>query len=168
MTRIAVLDYGMGNLRSVAKALERVGADVVVSAEGDALRRTDGLVLPGVGAFPKGIERIRALGLDAAVAERIGAGVPLLGICLGMQLLFESSTELGGATGLGLLAGAVGPLEARGLKLPHIGWEKVGFERGSELVAGLAVETPFYFVHSFAPRPAEPADVIGTAVWGER
>jgi glutamine amidotransferase len=168
MTRIAILDYGMGNLRSVAKALERVGAEVAATADGDAIRKADGLILPGVGAFPRGIDRIRALGLDAAVAERTGAGVPLLGICLGMQLLFASSTELGGGAGLGLLPGEVGPLEAPGLKLPHIGWEKVAFERGSELVGGLAVETPFYFVHSFAPRPADPSDLIGTAVWGER
>jgi glutamine amidotransferase len=80
MTRIAILDYGMGNLRSVAKALERVGAELAATADGDAIRKADGLILPGVGAFPRGIDRIRALGLDAAVAERTGAGVPLLGI----------------------------------------------------------------------------------------
>ena len=166
--RIAVLDYGMGNLRSVEKALERVGSETLVTADASAVEGADGLVLPGVGAFPKGMERIRALGLDELVADRIVAGTPLLGICLGMQLLFSSSTELGGAEGLGLLAGEVGALEAPGLKVPHIGWEPVTLEASSELTAGLERSTPFYFVHSFAARPAEPADVIGTAVWGER
>jgi glutamine amidotransferase len=163
-----VVDYGMGNLRSVEKALQRVGIEVLVTGDGDALANADGLVLPGVGAFPKGMERIRAGGLDAAIAERVEAGVPLLGICLGMQLLFESTTELGGASGLGLLAGEVRGLDAPGLKVPHIGWESVSLSRDSELVAGLERETPFYFVHSFAPRPEDPRDVIGTAVWGKR
>ena len=168
MTSVALLDYGMGNLRSVEKALERVGADVVRTGDPEAAASADGLVLPGVGAFPKGIERIRAAGLNELIAERVVAGTPLLGICLGMQLLFESSAELAGATGLGLLGGTVSELEAPGLKVPHIGWEPVRLEAGSELMAGLADETPFYFVHSFAPRPADPSDVAGTAVWGER
>jgi imidazole glycerol-phosphate synthase subunit HisH len=168
MTSIAILDYGMGNLRSVEKALERVGADVIRTADADLASGADGLVLPGVGAFPRGMERIRALGLDELVADRVAAGAPLLGICLGMQLLFSSSTELGGAEGLGLFAGEVVELEAPGLKVPHIGWEPVALGASSELTAGLEPSTPFYFVHSFAARPAEPADLIGTAVWGER
>ena len=168
MSTIAVLDYGMGNLRSVEKALARVGAEPVVSADHDVIRDADGLVLPGVGAFPEGMARIRALGLDELVAERVASGTPLVGICLGMQLLFSSSTELGGAAGLDLLPGQVRALEAPGLKVPHIGWEPVRFEARSELTAGLEPSTPFYFVHSFAARPAEQADVVGTAVWGER
>jgi imidazole glycerol-phosphate synthase subunit HisH len=167
MTRIAILDYGMGNLRSVEKALARVGAEPLVSADHNAIRAADGVVLPGVGAFPEGMARIRALGLDDLVAERVAAGAPLLGICLGMQLLFSSSTELGGASGLDLLAGEVRELEAPGLKIPHIGWEPVRLAARSELTAGLDGGTPFYFVHSFAARPAEPDVVIGTAVWGE-
>jgi glutamine amidotransferase len=168
MTRIALLNYGMGNLRSVEKAFERVGAEVVVTADAAVAAGADGVVLPGVGAFPKGIERTRALGLDELVAGRVAAGVPLLGICLGMQLLFESSTEHGGASGLGLLAGEVRELEAPGLKVPHIGWEPVRIERRCELTAGLERQTPFYFVHSFAARPADAAEVIATAAWGER
>jgi imidazole glycerol-phosphate synthase subunit HisH len=168
VTSVALLDYGMGNLRSVEKALEKVGAEVVRTGDVEVAARADGLVLPGVGAFPKGIERIRALGLDELIADRVAAGTPLLGICLGMQLLFESSVELGGATGLGLLAGSVAEIEAPGLKVPHIGWEPVRLEAPSELTAGLEDETPFYFVHSFAPRPAEAGDIAGTAVWGER
>jgi imidazole glycerol-phosphate synthase subunit HisH len=168
VTRIAILDYGMGNLRSVQKALERVGADGLITSDADAARAADGIVLPGVGAFPRAMTRVRGLGFDSLVAERAGAGVPVLGICLGLQLLFERSTELGGATGIGLLRGEVTGLEAPGLKVPHIGWEPVRWERTSELASGLAADTPLYFVHSFAVRPAEAHDALGTAAWGER
>ena len=168
MTRIAILDYGMGNLRSVQKALERVGAAGLITSDADAARAADGVVLPGVGAFPRAMTRLRELGLDSLVAERAAAGVPVLGICLGLQLLFERSTELGGATGIGLLRGEVTELDAPGLKVPHIGWEPVRWERTSELVRSLAADTPFYFVHTFAVRPVEAHDVLGTAEWGER
>jgi glutamine amidotransferase len=167
MTRIAILDYGMGNLRSVEKAVERAGADARITSAA-AAREADGLILPGVGAFPPAMRRLRELGLDELVAEQLDAGVPLLGICLGLQLLFERSTEHGGAKGLGLLAGEVTELEAPGLKVPHMGWEPVRWERESELTRGLADETPFYFVHSFTVRPDQGADVLGTAQWGER
>jgi len=165
---IAIVDYGMGNLRSVEKALEKVGAEIEITSDADRAAEADGLVLPGVGAFPKAMERIEALGLDQMIAARVGEGTPVLGICLGHQLLFESSTELGGARGLGLLAGEVTELEAGALKLPHIGWEPMRIERESELTAEVADETPFYFVHSFAPRPAEEAIAIGTAAHGAR
>jgi glutamine amidotransferase len=166
-TRIAILDYGMGNLRSVEKALEHVGVSATIGYGADLVREADGLVLPGVGAFPRAMERIRELRLDELIAERREAGVPILGICLGLQLLFESSSELGGATGLGLLPGDVGALEADGLKVPHIGWSPVRWERESRLAEGIESETPFYFVHSFAPRP-EPAELLGTAAYGAR
>jgi len=165
---IAIVDYGMGNLRSVEKALEKVGAESEITSDADRAAEADGLVLPGVGAFPKAMERIEALGLDQMIAARVREGTPVLGICLGHQLLFESSTELGGARGLGLLAGEVTELEAGALKLPHIGWEPMRIERESELTAEVADETPFYFVHSFAPRPAEEAIAIGTAAHGAR
>jgi glutamine amidotransferase len=193
VTPICLLDYGMGNMRSAEKALARAGAEVVRTADPEAARAADGLVLPGVGAFPAGMERIRSLGLDELVAERVAAGTPLLGICLGMQLLLERSTEHGGAEGLGLLAGEVSELRAAGRKLPHIGWEPVeitarrllgqraqasddaaeggvsgGGADGPELFAGLATGTPFYFVHSFAARPADQEAVTGIATWGER
>jgi glutamine amidotransferase len=165
---IHILDYGMGNLRSVEKALERVGARVAITADPAAATEADGLVLPGVGAFPKAMQRIEELELDALTAERLAAGVPVLGICLGFQLLFESSTELGGARGLGLLGGEVRTLEAGKLKVPHIGWEPMRIERQSELVDGIGDRTPFYFVHTYAPRPADDAIVVGSAEHGER
>ncbi len=166
-TRIAILDYGMGNLRSVEKALEHVGVTATITNDAGEVRGADGLVLPGVGAFPRAMERIRELGLDGLIAERRGEGVPILGICLGLQLLFESSTELGGARGLGLLDGPVAELEAEGLKVPHIGWEPVRWEQESRLTDGIPSETPFYFVHTFAPRPGGD-ELLGTAVYGNR
>jgi imidazole glycerol-phosphate synthase subunit HisH len=166
-TRIAILDYGMGNLRSVEKALEHVGALATITDDPAAVRNADGVILPGVGAFPKAMERVRELSLDDLIAERLAAGVPILGICLGLQLLFESSSELGGATGLGLLPGAVAELEADGLKVPHIGWSPVRWETESKLTEGIESETPFYFVHSFAPRPAD-THLLGSAVYGAR
>ncbi len=166
--RICVLDYGMGNLRSVEKALERVGAEALITSDPEPAARADGLVLPGVGAFGTAIERIAELELDRLIGERLGAGTPVLGICLGFQLIFDSSTELGGAPGLGLVGGEVSGLRAPGLKVPHMGWEPVRWERDSELCDGLADGTPFYFVHGFAPRPRDDADLLATAEHGER
>jgi len=170
MTRIAVLDYGMGNLRSVEKAFERVGARAERVTDPDRAGDADGLVLPGVGAFPEAMRRLRAQGFDALVRDWAASKRPLLGVCLGMQLLFSRSSENEGADGLGLLEGEVGELRAPGLKVPHIGWEPVRWERPSRVADGLMtdVQTPFYFVHSFAARPADPGDVAGTAEHGER
>jgi glutamine amidotransferase len=165
---IAILDYGMGNLRSVEKALERVGADAEITSDRERAEQADGVILPGVGAFPRAMERIRATGLDELIAERAAAGTPVLGICLGMQLLFDSSVENEGGRGLSLLDGLVEPLTANGYKVPHIGWSPVRWEHSSQLTEGLGEETPFYFVHSFAPRPASEEVVLGTAAYGER
>jgi glutamine amidotransferase len=152
---------------SAEKALEHVGARATIGADPDEVRDADGLILPGVGAFPRAMERIRAAGLDELLAERAAAGTPILGICLGMQLLFERSEELGGAAGLGLLPGAVTKLDAPGLKVPNIGWAPVRWERESRLAEGIPSETPFYLVHSFVARPAGE-DTLGTAEYGER
>jgi glutamine amidotransferase len=165
--RVAVLDYGMGNLRSVEKAFEHVGVEADVTHDHERIRAADGLVLPGVGAFPKAMERIRELRLDAAIRARLDDGVPVLGICLGLQLLFESSTELGGDSGLGLIPGHVERLETGGLKLPQIGWNTVEWRRESALTADLPERCAMYHVHTYAPRPAAPDDVLGTARYGE-
>jgi glutamine amidotransferase len=165
--RIGVVDYGMGNRRSAEKALERVGARVEVSGDPERLRAMDGLVLPGVGAFPAGMAAIRAAGLDELLQERVDAGVPLLGLCLGMQLLFERSEEHDGAIGLGLLAGTVRRLRAPGLKLPHIGWSELRWLRPTPLSDGLPDPAYLYHVHSFAVWPAEEDVVLASADYGE-
>ncbi|MGI8461587.1 MAG: imidazole glycerol phosphate synthase subunit HisH [Solirubrobacterales bacterium] len=166
--QLAILDYGMGNLRSVEKAFEKVGVSVVRTADVAVAAEAEGLVLPGVGAFARAMARVRELGFDRLIAEKAEAGTPVLGICLGMQLLFECSPELGGAEGLGLLAGEIEPIDAPGLKVPHIGWEPVRWEHDSVFTEGVESETPFYFVHSLVPRAADPADVLGTASYGGR
>jgi imidazole glycerol-phosphate synthase subunit HisH len=166
---IAILDYGMGNRRSVEKALEHVGARATVTSEHAHLRTAAGLVVPGVGAFPRAMDNLRELGLDELLRERIAAGTPVLGICLGMQLAFDSSTELGGAAGLGIIPGEVHALHAGNLKLPHIGWNEVSFTKpGSPLVKDLPESCAFYHVHSLAPVPADAQDVLGTAEYGSQ
>lgn len=166
--RIAILDYGMGNRRSVEKALEHVGAHPLITSDRQEIREAAGLILPGVGAFPRAMENLRALGLDELLTERLREHVPVLGICLGMQLAFERSSELGGAEGLCLVPGTVELLQAGELKLPHIGWNEVTFRRpDSPLLADLPGRVAFYHVHSFAAHPAEEADVLGTADYGE-
>jgi glutamine amidotransferase len=161
---IAVLDYGMGNLRSVEKALDHVGATAEITNDHARVRAAEGVILPGVGAFPKAMERVRELGLDGLIRERLEDGVPVLGICLGLQLLFERSTELGGAHGLGLMRGGVDKLAASGLKLPQIGWNEVAWKRPSPLIEGLPDPCPMYHVHTYAVRSDE---VLGTATYGE-
>jgi len=162
--RVAILDYGMGNLRSVYKALEHVGAEPELTSDHGRVREAEAIVLPGVGAMPKAMEQVRTLGLDELLHERVGAGVPVIGLCMGMQLLFESTTELGGAQGIGLLAGPVEQLDAP--KIPQIGWNAVSWKRDSVLNDGLPNPCAFYHANSFAPRPAHPEDVLGTAEYG--
>ena len=167
--RIAVLDYGMGNRRSVEKALEHVGAAVSLTADLGALERAQGLVVPGVGAFPAAMERLREATMDDAILEFAATGRPLLGICLGMQLLFDSSDELEPTAGLGLIEGEVTRLDAGGARIPHIGWNAAVPERASAITGGLSPEgTPFYHVHSYVARPVHSEDTIATAHYGER
>ncbi len=166
-TAVGVVDYGMGNRRSVEKALEHVGARVTVSAQTGTLSACEALVVPGVGAFPRAMERLGALGLDSFLIERAAAGVPILGICLGMQLFFERSTEHGGADGLGIVPGEVVELDAQGLKLPHIGWSTVNWLGDAPLLDGVAHNVPYYHVHSYACRPSSAADVLGEAEYGQ-
>jgi glutamine amidotransferase len=163
---IAILDYGMGNLRSVEKALAHVGVDSVRTADHDVVREADAVVLPGVGAFRRAMEAVRERALDDLVRDRVDAGVPVIGLCLGMQLLFEHSTELGGARGIGVLEGEVRPLVTGGLKVPQIGWNPVSWRGHSPLTEGLPDPTPMYHVHSFAAIPRHAEEIMGTARYG--
>ncbi len=169
MIRIGVIDYGMGNRRSVQKALEHVGASALITRDHDELRGCDALVLPGVGAFPLAMRRLGELGLTEVLRSAVAAHTPLLGICLGMQLLFARSEELEPTAGLGFIAGEVTRLSTGGLRVPHIGWNEVAFERRSPLTTALPADgCPFYHVHSYAARPTDEADVVATTEYGER
>ena len=164
--RIAVVDYGMGNLASVAKALECSGADVRVTESAAAVRDAAAVVLPGVGAFRDAAARLEQSGLGAAVLERIAAGTPFLGVCLGLQLLFESSAEGGRWPGLGVFAGTVERLQT-GLKVPHIGWNELEWApAGAGMARGLPAPAAVYFVHSYAALPADPAIVAASTDYG--
>jgi len=163
---IGIVDYGMGNRRSVEKALQHVGAETRLTADVTQLGSSDGLVVPGVGAFPQGMRNLSDRGLDRLIRHWDG---PLLGICLGMQLLFDRSAEMTPTPGLGLIPGEVTRLEAGGRRIPHIGWNEVRFERRSAITQGLpAGGCAFYHVHSFAARPHDADDVVGTTEYGER
>jgi glutamine amidotransferase len=152
MPRVVILDHGSGNLRSAQRALARAGADVTVTPDLAAAAAADGLVVPGVGAYAACMAGIEGLGAGAVIAERVAAGRPVLGICVGMQVLFEYGDEHGTVTkGLGLLPGGVVRLDAP--VVPHMGWNTVDRPGDSVLFAGLAPGTRFYFVHSYAARP---------------
>jgi imidazole glycerol phosphate synthase glutamine amidotransferase subunit len=154
VTRIAVVDYGAGNLVSIDQALRAAGVDVVIARAAPDLEGVDGLVVPGVGAARPAMERLRRRALVEPIRGWIAADRPFLGICLGMQLLFEGSDEDGART-LGILPGrTVRLIDAP--RLPHIGWNAVRRRRPHPLFAGVATDAPFYFVHSYAPRPADP------------
>jgi glutamine amidotransferase len=167
--QIGIVDYGLGNRRSVQKALEHVGATAPVTADRDVLEACAGLVIPGVGAFPRAMDNLRRLGMFDLVRSRAQAGTPIIGLCLGMQLLFDGSEELEPTAGLGLIEGDVRWIAAGGLPLPHIGWNEVRFERSSWLTDGLpAPGRPFYHVHSLAPHPRRDEVTVGTTEYGER
>jgi glutamine amidotransferase len=163
MTNVVILDYGSGNLRSAERALARAGADVTVTAELDAAAAADGLVVPGVGAYAACMAGIDEVGARPVIAERVAAGRPVLGICVGMQILFEYGEEHGVVTsGLGLLPGGVTRLPAR--RVPHMGWNSVDVPAGSGLFAGVGAGTRFYFVHSYAACSTAPLDGAGALV----
>jgi glutamine amidotransferase len=154
---IAIVDYGLGNLGSVTKAFRHVGAESALTGAPEALRAADALVLPGDGAFGATREEVRRRGLEQAAA----AGKPLLGICIGMQLLFEESEEHGRHAGLGLLPGRVRRFPESALPVPHMGWNRLRFRRAHPLLEGLADGSHVYFVHSY--HCAAPADVVVAA-----
>lgn len=162
MTAIAVVDHGAGNLVSIARGLERTGARVTVIEDAAGFNGADGVVLPGVGTTGAAMERLSAAGLVEPLRNWDG---PLLGICVGLQLFFESSEELGGTDGLGMMPGVVRKLEGTPL-LPHIGWNDV-VSNGHPVFAGIPSGTPFYFVHSYAPVPADGALIAATTDYGQ-
>jgi glutamine amidotransferase len=162
---IAIVYYGVGNLRSVQKGLERVGATAVVTSEPGELDSAQGVILPGVGAFGDAMANLRQRELLAPVLRQVEAGKPLLGICLGMQLLFEESEEMGRHPGLGLLRGRVVRFPDGELKVPHIGWNQLHSPRGAVL-AGIKDGAYAYFVHSYYVQPEQPSDVLATTDYG--
>jgi len=166
MIRIAVADYGAGNLVSIARGLEVVGVEPVVIRDAEALRGTDALIVPGVGAAGPAMERLRRRGLVEPIQAWIRAGRPFLGICLGLQLLFDRSDEDGSVT-LGILEGRTVEL-AGAPTLPHIGWNNVDQRDSQALFAGIAPGTAFYFVHSYVAAPTDPGVVIAEAEHGSR
>ncbi len=166
---IAILDYGAGNLRSVELAFARLGVPTIVTNDAATAIQADGLVLPGVGAFADAMHALRASGLIPALEHAKATGKPLLGICLGMQALFEGSEEGEGVEGLGFVKGYVRRLpDAEGLKIPHMGWNDIHGEKESPLLEGLPDEPYVYFVHSFACFADDPADVLTTTDYGVR
>ena len=165
-TRIGVCDYGVGNLRSVERALRVAGADPVISGDPSAIASCDGVILPGVGAFSVAARTLRDTGLAEAVGELARRERPVLGICLGHQLLFESSDEGHGGEGLALLPGRVVKLPtAPGLKVPHMGWNTITMLRASALLEGIAPGSYMYFVHSYVAIP-EPTDTVAVTGYG--
>lgn len=181
---ITIIDYGIGNLRSIEKAFERVGAEVLRTDDSDDIARADHLVLPGVGAFGACAAEIRRRGLVAPIQEAVDRGVPFLGVCVGMQLLFEVSQELGEHEGLGLLPGRVvrfaGTMESAAvaagfaeeepstltLKVPHMGWNTLSIQQNAPLLAGLPKEAYVYFVHSYHAVPDHAGDILATSDYG--
>jgi glutamine amidotransferase len=170
---IAIVDYGMANLCSVEKALACVGGEPVITSDPAVVAQAAQVVLPGVGAFCAAMTNLNKSGLRDAVLEAIAAGKPFLGICLGLQMLFESSSEMGQSAGLGVLPGRVvgffedfRPPEAADLKVPHIGWNRLHFPKPSRLFAGIESGAFVYFVHSYYPQPQDAAVIAATSDYG--
>lgn len=165
--KVAIIDYGVGNLRSVEKAFTATGCEAVVTADESELRAAERLVLPGVGAFGACMKALSERGFDGLVKERARAGTPLLGVCVGMQLLFDESDEFGSTPGLGLLRGRVRRFE-NDLVVPHVGWNRIHQKRPHPLFDGVEDGAFCYFVHSFYCEPADDAVVVGLTEYGGR
>ncbi len=162
---VAIIDYGVGNLRSVEKAFQAGGVEAMVSSDEGVLRSAEKLVLPGVGAFRACMEALSERGFDRLVRERVGAGTPLLGVCVGMQMLFEESEEFGVTRGLGFIEGRVRRFP-EGLHVPQVGWNQVEWRGGHALSEGITDKTFFYFVHSFYCEASDAAAVVGQTGYG--
>jgi glutamine amidotransferase len=171
--RVAVLDYGIGNVRSQLNALKHIGVDAELTADRAIIMNADAVILPGVGAFKHGMENLNTHGLIPIINDFIATGRPFLGICLGMQLLFEESDEFGYSQGLGLIKGSIKKLineDIKGLKLPHIGWTPINPTNNRNwtgtLLNEIPIGTPYYFVHSYAAIPSDINDSLATAQFG--
>jgi len=162
---IAIVDYDMGNLRSVQKGFEKVGANAVITREAGVIAAASALVLPGVGAFGVCMEKLEGYGLIGPIKEFITSGKPFLGICLGLQLLFEESAEFGSKNGLGIFKGKVLRFPAGGIKVPHMGWNSVDLKKDSRLMEGIDDGSYFYFVHSYYVEPVNGV-TLGTTGYG--
>lgn len=164
--RLTMIDYGGSNLRSVYKAFEAVGIVPKVTEEAEEVLQANRLVLPGVGAFGAGMEGLQRRGLCSAIRQAIGAGTPFLGICLGMQLLFEESEEMGRHRGLGVIKGRVVRFKEGDLKVPHMGWNQIEFGRPHVLLSGVPHGSHVFFVHSYYCQPTQPHEVIAETRYG--
>lgn len=163
----AIIDYGAGNLMSVKKALDYIGAQSEITSDPAVIKSADSVILPGVGAFGDAMDSMRGKGLDGAVTAAALSGKPFLGICLGLQLLFETSDETPGAKGLALLNGNISAIpKTGGLKVPHIGWNSIEIRENSRLFSGIPNGTYFYFVHSYYLNGANESDVAATTEYG--
>lgn len=165
MSQIIIIDYGVGNFRNVQKAFETVDAPAQISDSAAAIAQAEALVLPGVGAFGDAIDNLRSRGLDQPVLAAAKAGKPLLGICVGLQLLFEESEEMGHHTGLALLPGRIVRFP-QGLTVPHMGWNQIEPARDHPLLTGITGGDFAYFAHSYYARPADPADIVARTDYG--
>src|SRR4051812_143074 len=164
---VAIIDYGGGNLRSVEKAFAATGCEAIVSSDAKLLRTADRLVLPGVGAFGACMKALSERGFDRLVRERVEEGTPLLGVCVGMQLLFEESDEFGATPGLGFLRGRVRRFDDQ-LVVPHVGWNRIHQSRWHPLFADVSNAEFFYFVHSYYCEPKDKSAVAGETEYGVR
>lgn len=168
-TNIGIVDYGLGNLRSVQKAIARLGLDATITSEPEFLSKASAIVLPGVGSFEDGIHRLRVTGLDRVVLDHLHAGKPLLGICLGLQLLFETGYEDGCHKGLGWFAGDVVRFKNQtGFKVPHMGWNTIHYAPGQKGFSGVPEGSYFYFVHSYHVQPEDKEVIITFTDHGQR
>lgn len=164
---VAIIDYDAGNIKSVEKAMQALGENVRITREPEKILSADHVILPGVGAFGDAMDKIRQYGLDEVIREVVDRGTPFLGICLGLQLLFESSEESEGVSGLGILQGKIVRLpEEQGLKIPHIGWNSLKFPSSGRLFAGLPEESYVYFVHSYYLQAEDAQIVTATTEYG--
>ncbi|HZC19302.1 MAG TPA: imidazole glycerol phosphate synthase subunit HisH [Rubrobacteraceae bacterium] len=165
MINVAVVDYDAGNTLSVTRALEKVGARINLTSSPEEVFRADAVVLPGVGAFGDCVRKLRERGMDEACLEAFRIGKPFLGVCIALQVFFESSEESPGVEGLGILPGKVVRFNAEGLRVPHMGWNELAVVREHPVLDGLNGEA-FYFVHSYYPEPEDPSDLLGKSDYG--